>query len=71
MYPNDMNGSVKVAVIRGNNVFWLCNNFMDIVFEVNRANVISIIFNIVIIIIALDITFFVFFPELISLLIAS
>ena len=71
MYPIDINGSGKVAAIRGNKVFLLCNNFMDIVFDVNRANVISIIFNSVIIIIALDITFFVVFPELISLLIAS
>lgn len=71
MYPRDINGSVRVNVIRGIIKFLLCNRLIDIVFEKNNVIVIKAIFNIVIINKELDITVLGRLPELISLLIAS
>ena len=69
--PIEMNGSVRIDAISGSNVSLLCNKLIDMNLDNIKDMVINVIFRMVIIIKAFDITGLVLFPELISLLIAS
>ena len=66
-----MNGSVSEHDIRGNNVSLFFNRLIDKNLLLSIVSSMSTIFKINIIMIEFDITFLVFFPVLISLLIAS
>lgn len=69
--PIEMNGRVNAHDINGNNVSLFFKRFMEINLLDIIVSEISKMFNIDIIMMEFDITFLVFLPELISLLIAS
>lgn len=71
IYPIEMNGRVRIDAISGNNVSLLCNKLIAMNLDSIKDIVINVMFKIVIIIKAFDITDLVLFPELISLLIAN
>lgn len=71
MKPIDIKGSVRIDAINGSNVSLLCNKLIEITLESNNDKDINMIFKMLIIIMAFEITDFDLFPELISLLIAS